>query len=653
MSAVRTKLKLDPKEPMGEVADPPPVVSALCPALGAAVLLVARDLSRRLGLAHPSAAQVLEATAAGRSRAYELREALLGLLPSLQRRVGRPAASQVPAPCDDPLGEFRDAVLDFIMAHPGCVRERSQRRRYSDQFRRFVLELRERHAGLELDTFAAAIRVPLGTVKDWLRVPAGDSTTEASALVGGDCELHEGTEEPAAEPMSAHIQTVLNAWDGWQGGFVDFCEHVQVDCRVPFGRTFIGHILEASGVRLPRRRPGRSPDEEALRGSFETFFGGAQWVGDGSPIDVVINAQSFGFNLELMVDTFSDGFVGISVRDEEDSQAVVEAFDDGLDTTGEEPLSVLLDNRPSNHTDEVDERLGDTIRIRATKGRPQNKAHAEGGFGLFQQSVPPLVINASNERELARQILALVTQTWGRTGNHLPRRDRGGRSRVELYFEQPTEEQITQARAALEERCRKQLLARQTLEARQDPAKHRLLDEAFGQLGLDDPERHIRIGIARYPLDAIVDGIATFKGKRNAGTLPDGVDGRYLLGIVKNLADQDEGLAIADALWHQRLAQRDSMLAGLQQALEVARATASEPRDLVFSLLDLALDSRRRIDRLFWLDAVAETIRDDSPEHHAVLYRRAAQRIHTTFRLTHRDRLEAVRILASKIAPIQ
>lgn len=642
---------------MEAIADQPLPVCSLPASLVAALLLVARDLCRRLGLAHPSATQILDATKAGRSRAYELREALLGLLPSLLRPPGRPAAGQAPAPSESVLSEIQGAVLDFLMAHPGCARDSGQRRRYFKPFPHFVLELRERHADLDLDTFAAAIRVPVGTIKDWLCVPAGDEcdagdVSPESALGPNSDEPHDAEAEPTSEPMSSHIQTVLNAWDGWQGGFIDFCEHAQTDWRVPFGRSLIGQILEAAGVRLRRRRPGRSPDEQALRGSFETFFGGAQWVGDGSPIIVVINGQRFGFNLELMVDTFSDGFVGISVRDEEDSQAVVEAFDDGVDTTSDEPLALLLDNRPSNHTDQVDERLGDTIRIRATKGRPQNKAHAEGGFGLFQQTVPKLVINASDERELARQILALVTQTWGRTGNHLPRSDRGGRSRVELYSEQPTEEQIAQARAALEERCRKQLRARQTLEARQDPAKHRLLDEAFGQLGLDDPERHVRIGIARYPLDAIVDGIATFTGKRNAGTLPDGVDGRYLLGIVKNLADQDEGLAIADALWHQRLAQRDSMLAGLQQALEGARATTSEPRALVFSLLDLALHSNRRIDRLFWLDAVAETIRDDSPEHHAVLYRRAARRIHTSFRLIHRDRLEAVRILASKIAPI-
>lgn len=79
--------------------------------------------------------------------------------------------------------------------------------------------------------------------------------------------------------------------------------------------------------------------------------------------------------LELMVDTYSGGFVGMSIREEEDSAAVTEALVDGIATTQEEPLGLLLDNKPSNHTDEVRAALGDvTIPIRATTHRPQNIA---------------------------------------------------------------------------------------------------------------------------------------------------------------------------------------------------------------------------------------------------------------------------------------
>ena len=293
-----------------------------------------------------------------------------------------------------------------------------------------------------------------------------------------------------------------------EGSFVAFCDHISFNLRIPYGRTLISSILELRGERTPRRRPGRSPDEKALRDAFETFFPGAQWEGDGTPIDVQIGQQRFGFNIELMVDAASAANVGISVRDEEDSKAVIEAFDDGVQTTGAPPLCTLLDNRPSNHSPQIDESLGATMRMHATKGRAQNKAHVEGAFGLFFQVMPLLAITAAAPREMARQLLQIVVTTWARTLNHRPRKDRKGRSRVAIYTaESPTSQQIEQARTALEERCKQQEKARETLRARQDPLVRDSLDNAFRKLALDDPQGNIRSAIARYPLDAIVNGI--------------------------------------------------------------------------------------------------------------------------------------------------
>ena len=56
------------------------------------------------------------------------------------------------------------------------------------------------------------------------------------------------------------------------------------------------------------------------------------------------------------------------------------------------------------------------------------------------------------------------------------------------------------------------------------------------------PEGHIRDAIACYPRDAI----AIFSGKRTAGTIPDGVDARYLLGIVRNLHHRHESEPITE-----------------------------------------------------------------------------------------------------------
>jgi hypothetical protein len=62
-------------------------------------------------------------------------------------------------------------------------------------------------------------------------------------------------------------------------------------------------------------------------------------------------------------------------------------------------------------------------------------------------------------------VLRLTVTTSARTLNHRPRADRGGRSRVDIYSDKPTPEQIQLARAALEERLRHQQAARRTLQA--------------------------------------------------------------------------------------------------------------------------------------------------------------------------------------------
>jgi hypothetical protein len=255
--------------------------------------------------------------------------------------------------------------------------------------------------------------------------------------------------------------------------------------------------------------------------------------------------------------------------------SVTDTFADGVSTTGAAPLALLLDNRPSNHTPEVDAALDPTgtLRMLATEQRPQNKAHVEGAFGLFAQTVPPLVLDTKRApRAVALQLAVLVATTFGRVINRRPRADRGDRSRADLYADSPTDAQIAAAKAALLERCRLQELARKTREARERPEVRALLDAHFERLGLSDPDRHVRLAIAAYTLGAIIDGIAIFDGKRRRGTLPEGADARYLLGIVRNVEAQRELEHVADALLALRLEARDQALAALVRDRDVVCA---------------------------------------------------------------------------------
>lgn len=266
--------------------------------------------------------------------------------------------------------------------------------------------------------------------------------------------------------------------------------------------------------------------------------------------------------------------------------------------------------------------------------------------------MPALDLRATNPHDLARQILGLVVQTCARTLNHRPRVDRGGRSRVELYNEPVTAEQYDRARAALEERRKKQQLARKTLLARQNPTVRALLDDAFTRLGLLDPEQHMRAAIARYPLDVIVDGIAIFEAKGLVGTLPPSVDARYLLGIIRNLGDEREGLTIAEELLRARLDARDRLLAPLVHERDAARANVPDPRARVLRFVDLALAVDRRVDRLFWLLTVADEINTHAESDPAALVAAAARRVHCTHHVTYRERQDAVRVVVAHVVPL-
>jgi hypothetical protein len=267
--------------------------------------------------------------------------------------------------------------------------------------------------------------------------------------------------------------------------------------------------------------------------------------------------------------------------------------------------------------------------------------------------MPDLVVDAMDPIELAKQIACLVITTWARTLNHRPRRNRGNKSRVELYGEgSPTAEQIDEARQSLQSRLRRQELARSTHEATIDPLIKSTLDEAFTRLALLDPERHVRNAIARYHFDAIVDGIAIFEGKRGRDTLPPGADARYLLGIVRNLHDVHESAAITEALMHERMALRDRMLLVLEDERQQITAITTSTSASLRALVDKALTATRIIDRYFWLDAIVEVIREQPDVDRRDHFRNAARRIHATFSTSRADRALAERLIARALWPI-
>jgi len=610
---------------------------AVPPVLIAGLTLAVLPALDRLGLPHPSAVEVVQKLGVSRSRAYELRSRIEAALPSLLQPPGRPPAPP-PGPAAD-LTPILRACRDFVYEHPGAVEGQGVRRRYSDRFRHFVLDLAQAHPEVSLPLFADAAGVPLDTLRDWL---AGglEATRPPESLAA----------TPSPDPTEPQVEQLLDLWGNWTGSFKGFCRHAQQDWRLPFGRTLISTILGLHGVRFARRRSGRSPDEDALRGQFLTFFPNAQWIGDGTQLWASFGPEDFVFNLELVVDPASGAFVGAAVTDTEDGAAVVEATQDAVATTGASPISILLDNKPSNHTDEVTEAVAPAVLERSTPARAQNKAHVEGGFGLFQQVAPVMALLPATPRELARQLVTLLVTTWARTLNHKPMKGHGGLTRVQRHLDhKPSPDEVQAAKAALRDRLRKQEKARLTRQARQDPQVRAALADAFARFAFDDPEGHLLDAIARYPLDVVIDAIATFDGKRRAETLPEGADARYLLGIARNIAELREGREIALALWRERRAAQDRALDPAERERTRLEEADICQEERIASFVDLAMRTKRRLDRFFWLTAIADTVLEQDPADRRPLFLLAARRIHATLAVPHKQRLEATRFLAASI----
>lgn len=158
--------------------DIPPVVTA-------SVLLAARELALASGISWPSSEDILAATGVSAEEAHEIEDALLDQLAALALMAqGQTLPPDVAGRDHGPdLGGLTVEMIRFIARNPGCAEVSGTRERYTDGFRQFVLELRERHADVPMIEFAAAIDLPLDTVEDWLRGGRRDVDTTARAKV--------------------------------------------------------------------------------------------------------------------------------------------------------------------------------------------------------------------------------------------------------------------------------------------------------------------------------------------------------------------------------------------------------------------------------------------------------------------------------------
>ena len=155
--------------------------SDLSPACQAGLLLSATQVARDVGIESTPTETIIEATGAGRTRAYEMRGRVLDQLSAMQRPPGRPSAPPEPPIEAELRAEICSQMLRYVRSHPGSISAGNLRQHYSDGLRHFVLELRERYVHVPLADFAEAIQIPAATLADWLRTPPARTRTQPSS----------------------------------------------------------------------------------------------------------------------------------------------------------------------------------------------------------------------------------------------------------------------------------------------------------------------------------------------------------------------------------------------------------------------------------------------------------------------------------------
>jgi hypothetical protein len=608
-----------------------------------------------------SVATMLEALGVGRSQCYEIKERLRQLLPGLLRRAGRP---QAPVDPDAECAVLR-ACYDYVTAHPGSVSVSRSRRRYSEGFRCFVVELTAPGGlavGMSVENLARVTGVPLGTLKDWMyslatTVPRQtEDVTSKGEDVADDAA---GTEKPpnAFDTIrDARIKTIVTQWQSWEGSHLSFCQAMNLEFAIPYGSTFIGNILQMMGLRV--RKPRARKEVPGSRHTFATHFPGAQWLGDGTSVPITWNGKRYVFNIEALLDVATNAVVGFAVTDAESSGALRLAFEASWETTqGVVPCVVTLDNKACNTCDAASAALDGTTILYGFPGRGQSKAALEGAFGLFAQTLPALDINGDSDREMARAVLRTVLTAWYRGRNGRPRQRLKGRTPAQAFFENgPTQEMLDEIAIWTAERQRLHDADRRTRDARRDPVRIELLKVGLAELEIADPNHRLAKALAIYCRDSIARGLAIYAKMRDLGTLPQEVrPGPYLRAIIEN---QDSLLELEQVEVHllkQRLRARDLSLEPLTHAADRIRDQAATEEwrakdQLVKAFLGKALRAPYRIDFLFWAKATTDAFLAMPRTEREALYKTLVRRVQAAFKVNPDRRFDIIDRLAACLA---
>jgi hypothetical protein len=561
-----------------------------------ALVVLGNAAARKLGVepGMPVAALARQA-AVNRTSVYEQLDRLVAALMDLVAAgPGRPPArSHGEAPC----GRCQEMalslrVLEFRLKHPGAVEEHRRHTCYSPPFRLFILDELEAWQG-SAASFAAACRLPLDTLKDWVRhdeagVPVPPQTREWMAM------------PVDASEVTAAIVRSYAEWEGTARGFLGWAAE-----RFGVAPGQVSRVLHI--CCQPRRRARRA--FRYRRTMFEVSPG-AMLVTDGKTLEIYLTGSGTRthLNWQGMIDQTTKADTAVVVTRTESAPAAGEALRESVHFLGgQAPVALLCDCKPCYDGPELAAEVAavGSVLVRATIRRPENKADLEGAFSLFDRRVGTIRLDDTTKASLVLSAVREVLRAYTAATNGVPRAELGGMSRERAlhtacpsYQQQEADREFIRHLKARHDRQR-----HSPWRERIKPVSRRLLDRVFTRLGLEhaDPYGTLRDYLATFEPAAIRQAAAIVTVRLQRRQVDPRTAHRYLAKVIQSIQEAlDLERQEAELLELCRLQSQDwAAEAGVEYEQLLAGCS---PQDLVGQLAERAAYGGIPVEGAFWTE---------------------------------------------------
>jgi transposase InsO family protein len=397
------------------------------------------------------------------------------------------------------------------------------RLQFDPGYKECVEQARARH-WVPIARAAEILAIPVDTLKKFSRTAAEPSG-----------------EETLCTPLPPDVVTAVNEYLRYSGkgvkGVKDYCRrNPDVLDRLGMNyRQLLGWLRKLGFVNPRGIFLKNSGLDKILR-----FKPNQLWCTDGKRLVIVLNGEIFQSAWQCLVDGKTTVIVGGVIRDEENTQNLLEALKASWEKTGIKPMAIVLDNRLSENMPAIRAFLDEHgIEIINTfPGNSKSNGIAEENFNVYDRWVGAVEITGTRPDELARSIQAAFVEVFTQMRGHKPRRALSFKTAREVMDETqpatPEEEADTRAKLkALADRLKNEQAQPEVSEQ-----KKAAIMQAINVTSPPQPEVFAsRLENPRFTSDLILQSTAIFKNVRQAHPQKK-LGHAYFGGILRKLADQ-------------------------------------------------------------------------------------------------------------------